>query len=80
MFSEREHKLFYFIGNFSEIPYEIKKLREDAHAAVRKLSPNGDQRRRAKSARLPSGRRGWGSRSPLADFVLFISLVDLEDA
>ena len=27
-----------------------KTLREDAHAAVRKLSPNGDQRRRAKSA------------------------------
>ncbi len=47
-----------------------KTLREDAHAAVRKLSPNGDQRRRAKSAGLPSGLRGWGSRSPLADFVL----------
>ena len=40
---------FFFIGNFSEIPYE-KTLREDAHAAVRKLSPDGDQRRRAKSA------------------------------
>ena len=47
------------MGNFSEIPYE-KTLREDAHAAVRQLSPNGDQRRRAKSAGLPSGLRGWG--------------------
>ncbi|WP_352397702.1 hypothetical protein, partial [[Clostridium] aminophilum] len=46
-----------------------KTLREDAHAAVRKMSPYGDQRRRAKSAGLPSGMRGWGSRSPLADFV-----------
>ena len=59
-----------FIRNFFEIPYETITLREDAHAAVRKMSPNGDQRRRAKSAGLPSGMRGWGSRSPLADFVL----------
>ena len=43
------HGSIFFIGNFFEIPYE-KTLREDAHAAVRKLSPNGDQRRRAKSA------------------------------
>ncbi len=63
--------VFYFVGNFSEIPYEIKTLREDAHAAVRKMSPYGDQRRRAKSVKLPSGMRGWGSRSLLADFVLF---------
>ena len=41
---------FLFHRDFSEIPYETKTPREDAHAAVRKLSPNGDQRRRAKSA------------------------------
>ena len=40
------------------------------YAFLRKLSPNGNQRRRANSAGLPSGLRGWGSRSPLADFVL----------
>ena len=27
---------FYFIGNFSEIPYETITLREDAHDAERK--------------------------------------------
>ncbi len=58
--SGRFRKISNFIGNFSEIPYEIKTLREDAHAAVRKMSPYGDQRRRAKSVKLPSGMRGWG--------------------
>ncbi len=29
---------FSFIGNFFEIPYERKTLREDAHAAVSKFT------------------------------------------
>ena len=30
--------VFVSVGNFSEIPYETKALREDAHAAVSKFT------------------------------------------
>uniref|UniRef100_I5AVF5 Uncharacterized protein n=1 Tax=Eubacterium cellulosolvens (strain ATCC 43171 / JCM 9499 / 6) TaxID=633697 RepID=I5AVF5_EUBC6 len=59
---------FYLIGNSSEFPMRQNAPR-DAQLADGNIASRFCSRAKA-LRRSPSGMRGWGSRGPLADFVV----------
>ncbi len=66
---EHDRKIVLFLSHrkLLRIPYETKR---SAGCAARRWEDRfAILLARLSSAALPSGMRGWGSRSPLADFV-----------